>query len=139
VYQAKTLALARRLMDADKVIRSDRPHRCGEQAMDHELSRSLDEHMRFAIANKRLIQLRYGGKLRVAEPHDYGVQRGTAKVLVYQLRESGGGHRSDARGWRLLDVLKIEAIVVLEETFHGSRGESHHRHYVWDAIYARVA
>jgi len=102
-------------------------------------SRSIDGHLRFAIANKHLIQFRYHGRRRVAEPHDYGVQKGTAKLLVYQRRESGGnvsGHT--AQGWRLLDVAKIVECSVLEATFPGSRGEAHHRHYSWDVVYVRV-
>ncbi len=54
-------------------------------------SRSIDGQLRFAIANKHLIQFRYHGDRRVAEPHDYGIQNGTPKVLVYQRRGSGGG------------------------------------------------
>src|SRR5439155_6202844 len=45
-------------------------------------SRSVDGQLRFAIANKRLIQFRYHGDRRVAEPHDYGIQNGTPKLLV---------------------------------------------------------
>ncbi|HEV8394263.1 MAG TPA: hypothetical protein VGQ37_08310 [Vicinamibacterales bacterium] len=34
----------------------------------------FDRQLRFAIAHKRLIEVRYDGRLRVAEPHDYGVK-----------------------------------------------------------------
>jgi hypothetical protein len=40
--------------------------------------------------------------------------------------------------WRLLDTVKIEACVVLDEGFRGSRGASHRRHLEWDILYARV-
>ena len=100
---------------------------------------SIDDQLRFAIANKRLIQFSYLGTLRVAEPHDYGVQKGTAKLLVYQRRGSSHTQRTGVRGWRLLDVSRIEACLVLEDTFHGSRGDAHTRHYTWDEVYARVA
>jgi hypothetical protein len=62
----------------------------------------LDAQVRFAIANKRLVQLTYHGAPRVAEPHDY------------------------------------EDLLVLRETFPGSRGHEHSNHYVWDVLYARV-
>lgn len=104
--------------------------------MRHDL---IDEQLRSAIAGRRLIECTYLGKLRVAEPHDYGVQRGATKLLVYQLRGSGGTPGKSSRGWRLLDVSKLERCVVLEETFPGSRGDAHQHHFVWDVVYARVA
>ena len=98
----------------------------------------LNEQLLFAIAQKRLIQFTYSGGTRVAEPHDYGVQKGTERLLTYQLRRSGGLSRGSVTGWRLLDVAKIEHCVVLDQTFPGSRGQSHHQHYSWDVLYARV-
>jgi hypothetical protein len=102
-------------------------------------SGSVDEQLRFAIASKLLIQVSYSGSTRVVEPHDYGVQKGTRKLLAYQLRRTGGTQGKAVSGWRLLDVEKIEGCLVLEEAFRGSRGESHQHHYVWDLVYARVA
>lgn len=100
---------------------------------------SLDEQLRLAIAERRLIQLRYNGTPRVAEPHDYGIQKGVTRLLVYQLRAVGSDPRKSASGWRLLDTLKIEACDVLDEAFKGSRGPAHQHHYAWDVIYARVS
>jgi hypothetical protein len=104
-----------------------------------EHSPSVDEQLRFAIANKRLIQLFYLGRRRVAEPHDYGILHGTMKLLVYQ-RETfdGGGSRHRDRGWRLFEVSKITECSVLDTGFRGSRIEGHQRHYSWDVVYARV-
>ena len=101
-------------------------------------AQSLDQQLRFAIANKRLIQLRYNGSRRVAEPHDYGVQKGTTRLLIFQRHASGGTGARGVIGWRLLDVLKIDECVVLDQTFAGSRGQSHHRHYEWDSLFVRV-
>jgi hypothetical protein len=99
---------------------------------------SVDGQLRFAIANRRLIQLTYGGRLRLAEPHDYGVYKGVTRLLIYQRHGSGQTRANGATGWRLLDVSKIGGCLVLEETFSGSRGGSHQHHYVWDIVYARV-
>lgn len=106
--------------------------------MNAVASGALDRQLRFAIAQKRLIEVRYGSRLRVAEPHDYGVMNGTPKVLVYQLRASGGPPDSGARGWRLLDVEKISLCAVSETTFSGSRADSSQRHFSWDDLFARV-
>jgi hypothetical protein len=98
----------------------------------------LDRQLRFAIAHKRLIEVHYGGRLRVAEPHDYGVQNGIAKLLVYQLRARGGAPDATARGWRLLDVGKIGICAVSDATFAGSRANASQRHFTWDEVFARV-
>jgi hypothetical protein len=103
------------------------------------VSGSLDERLRFAIANKRLIEVTYGGRVRVAEPHDYGIKNGTPKVLLLQLGERGdAAKRSESTGWRLLDVAKIGSCQVLERTFRGSRGPAYQQHMTWDRVLARV-
>lgn len=94
--------------------------------------------LRFAIAHKRLLGLEYQGRLRIAEPHDFGAMKGAAKLLVYQLLVDGAAPGKPVHGWRLLDVRKIGACKVLEQTFAGSRGDSHQQHMRWDAVFARV-
>jgi hypothetical protein len=95
--------------------------------------------LRFAIANKRLVQLSYQNARRVVEPHDYGVQGGVERLFVHQLRTSPARPGKQTVGWRLLDVVKIDDLVVLEQTFPGSRAEARQKHMVWDVVYARVA
>src|SRR5262245_49219358 len=98
---------------------------------------SLDYRIRYAIAHRRLVEVTYQGRARLAEPHDYGAQRGADRLLIYQRRGPAKPGQSP-RGWRLLDVAKIEGLVVLDETFDGSRGDQHHDHHAWDPLYARV-
>jgi hypothetical protein len=93
--------------------------------------------LRFAIAHKRRLGLEYNARLRVAEPHDFGVMNGTAKLLVYHLSVDGSAAGNRAQGWRLLDLRKIGACRVLG-SFPGSRGDSHQQHMNWDAVFARV-
>ena len=98
---------------------------------------STDARIRAAIADRRLVEVRYQGTARIAEPHDYGIQNGCERLLVFQRRgPARPGHAST--GWRLLDRSKIEALTVLNETFEGSRGQSHSAHYQWEAVYERV-
>ena len=92
--------------------------------------KTADDELRFAITNKRLVKLTYGGRARVVEPHDYGVQKSAVRLLAYQLHT--------APGWRLFDVVKIEELAVLDAVFRGSRGAAHQNHHVWDVVYARV-
>jgi hypothetical protein len=96
---------------------------------------ACDASLRFAIANKRLICFSYNSKWRVAEPHDYGVLNGSAKLLVFEIRDGTG---ASVHAWKLLEVSKIEQLAILEHTFRGSRGQSTQRHMRWDELFARV-
>lgn len=98
---------------------------------------SFDAQVRSAIEHRRLVSLRYNDRERIVEPHDYGIQKGLVRLLVYQLRSSGGSTPS-GKGWRLLDAAKIDGFSLLEETFAGSRGQFHDDHLVWDELWARV-
>jgi hypothetical protein len=55
---------------------------------------ALDEHLRFAIAHRRLIQLSYGGHLRVVEPHDYGLKN--APRCCWDIRYAGEARHVEA-------------------------------------------
>ena len=61
--------------------------------MDNELPKqtsrtqtSVHDLLCLAIDNKRLIEFEYQGRLRIAEPHDYGIINNTKKLLIYQVR-----------------------------------------------------
>jgi len=101
-----------------------------------EVKTSFDAELRMAIAGKRLVQLRYSDSLRVVEPHDYGVQKGTPRLLAYQTRSLVAPSKEP--GWRVFDVPKIAELVVLDQTFKGSRNEPDQQHHEWDVVYARV-
>ena len=102
-------------------------------------SRSVDKQIRFAIAQKRVIQMSYNGKLRTAEPHDYGIKNGSPKLLVYLLMGETSRPKTSVHGWRLLEVSRIDACIVSDDTFPGSRRERLQRHMTWDELFARVA
>ena len=103
--------------------------------MLHYFPPSVDAHIREAIAGRHLVQLRYKNETRVVEPHDYGVQHGVARLLVYQINSTG---KTGSVGWRLFDIGKIESLLVLEATFRGSRRADGQDHHTWDVLYARV-
>ena len=98
---------------------------------------SVEAQIRLAIANKRVVEVGYQGRVRVAEPHDFGRHKGIDRLLVYQLG-SASSIGSEVMGWRLFDVARIESIEVLDTSFKGSRRESGQQHHDWDIIYARV-
>jgi len=87
-----------------------------------------------AIHEKKLVRLTFHGKERVVEPHDYGVQNGTDRLLAYQLAADG----RPAHGWRLLGIAEISALALLGDTFPGNRPAASGKHHRWERIYARV-
>src|SRR5689334_8928702 len=87
-------------------------------------SRTVEDQLRSAIVHQRLINVTYHGKTRVAEPHVYRLRKGTPTLMIYQVKTKGAGRGKSSRGWRLLDVSKIEALTILDETFSGDRSES---------------
>jgi hypothetical protein len=95
---------------------------------------NFDRQLKLAITERHLIEFRYSSTVRIAEPHDYGLLQGAPRLLVYQLR----GERPGPPGWRLLDLAKMEGLVILPRTFQGSRGAMHRDHYRWDELFARV-
>ena len=105
-----------------------------QPSVDHE---SLDRLLRFAIENRRLIELGYHNSVRVAEPHDYGLYKGTERLLAFQLRDSVHPPLH-AVGWRLFNTSEIQECFVLEKAFSGTRARVHQSHLVWDVVFLRV-
>ena len=105
--------------------------------MLHYFPPSVDARIREAIAGKHLVEMRYKGQVRVVEPHDYGVQKGVERLLVYQLNATVGAG-AHTIGWRLFDISKIESLSVLGAKFRGSRRAADQDHHTWDVLYARV-
>ena len=89
-----------------------------------------------AIREKRLIEFTYKScGVRIAEPHDYGIQNGIERLLAFQLSES---RTRTERGWKDLHLADIRSLRVLEQRFAGSRGDSSQKHRTWDVLFARV-
>ena len=97
----------------------------------------IDNLLRLAIGQRRRIRFWYGGKERIAEPHDYGILRGKTCLLTYQI----GGQSSSGNlpNWRWIDVSGIRNLEVLEETFAGNRPAPSGRHQKWDQLLLRVS
>ena len=77
-----------------------------------------------AIFEHRLLRLSYGYRLRVVEPHAYGVNRKGHELLrAYQTW--GTSESGEARGWKLLRVDEITAFEILDERFDAARPDYH--------------
>ena len=69
-----------------------------------------------AIAEKRIVELRYHGYARIVEPHAYGRDKNGDEVLrCYQV--SGGSDSGERTGWKLLKVSEVYSSDVLKQHF----------------------
>jgi hypothetical protein len=95
----------------------------------------VDEVLRTAIQQRRLVRLVYQNRQRIVEPHDYGVQNGSPKLLAYQIAGESSGKLP---GWRWIQADLISDITLLDQTFPGGRAITSGKHHKWEAIALRV-
>lgn len=90
--------------------------------------------VRAAIANRQLIEFRYHGYPRTAEPHVYGIKDGKRQILVYQT----GGLTSTGKvpDWRRINLDDISDFRALAQTFAGPRERPPDDS--WDTVIAQV-
>ena len=74
----------------------------------------LDQLLRTAIEQTRLLRLRYRNRDRIVEPHDYGVHNGVIKLLTWQI---AGSSSSPLPNWRWMETDLISDAQLLDQTF----------------------
>jgi len=94
----------------------------------------LDRLIYTAIQGKHLLRFEYKSKERIIEPHDFGVQKGSVRLLGWQV---GGKSSGRIPGWRWFDVADIRECRTLDQQFAGNR-EVSTRHHRWDEVFIRV-
>lgn len=98
---------------------------------------SVDEAIRAAIADRRLVRFELNGLPRIGEPHDYGVINGVRKLFFYQI---GGQSRSGPPvGWRWAVLTELCDLMILDQRFAGARLAPSGRHTQWDELIATVS
>lgn len=97
---------------------------------------AIHEAILTAIHKKHVLRFIYKNQVRIAEPQDYGIQKGTANLFTYQI--GGESSSSPLPDWRKFVVQKISSLELLEQTFAGSRAVPSQSHQEWDVLFARV-
>src|SRR5579862_7657135 len=95
----------------------------------------LDQLLRTAIEQARLLRLRYLNKDRIVEPHDYGQHNGVIKLLTWQI---GGSSSSPLPNWRWMETNRISDAELLDQTFSGGQATRTGKHHKWDKLFLRV-
>ena len=96
---------------------------------------NVDQLLRTAIEQKRLMRFNYKDKLRIVEPHDYGIRKGSVKLFGYQV---AGLSSEPLPNWRWALVNSISDLDLLNRTFSGRRPTPSGKHHQWDQIFIRV-
>lgn len=97
----------------------------------------VDRVLRLAITERRIVTFTLHDLPRRAEPHDYGMIDGVARLFFYQV---GGRSRSGRPvGWRWAVVSEMSDLAMLDERFTGARPSPTGRHVDWDLLFASVS
>jgi hypothetical protein len=89
-----------------------------------------------AIHEMRLLRFSYKDKLRIAEPQDYGIQKGVVYLFTFQI--GGVSNSGTLPDWRKFGVRGISNLESLDQSFPGSRAVPQHKHQQWDVLFACV-
>ncbi|WP_394827414.1 hypothetical protein [Pendulispora albinea] len=96
----------------------------------------IDRLIRRAIAERRLLKLTLNDRVRIVEPHDYGIKKGLTQLLAYQV--AGESSSGGLPQWRWLQLSKMKNVELLDTHFAGGRETATGEHHGWDVLFARV-
>jgi len=96
----------------------------------------MDELIRTAIGDKRLIAFTYHRCNRIAEPHVYGITKGKHQVLTYQV--DGESRSGKPFGWKRVNLSDMSGLQVLAKHFPGARPTASGQPSHFDVILAVV-
>jgi len=97
----------------------------------------MQELIKQAIREKKLVEFNYSGHHRIIEPHVLGVNNGITQLLGYQI--GGSSMSGGIPDWRRFDLLNISGLSIKADTFPGRRAFPSGRHSSWDNQIAVVS
>ena len=96
----------------------------------------MDELIRQAIAERRLLAYRYNGQRRVGEPHLYGLRNGQPTLLVYQTE--GTSFAGPYPNWRRCELRGLSRFTITGRRFANPRLRSNDALSDWSEVWAIV-
>ena len=97
----------------------------------------MNEVIKSAIENKKVIEFYYKDNLRIVEPFVYGISR-TGKESLRAFQVAGTSADSNSVSWKLFTIEKLSNLIVKEESFVGDRELYNPDDSVITTIFARV-
>lgn len=90
-----------------------------------------------AIAEKRLVQFKYDGRLRIVEPFCCGISNANNYVLRgFQIR---GTDKTKPLCWRLYELAEMSQLNVTQHNFKGNRKEYNPEDPALTEIFCRIS
>jgi hypothetical protein len=93
----------------------------------------LNNSIRNAIRDKKLIEFDYEGHHRIAEPHVHGISNEQYEAQTFQI--GGGSNSGGIPDWRRIKVDQITNLRVTEQRFEGRRPFPSGKHSPFDTTY----
>jgi hypothetical protein len=103
--------------------------------MSSETEPNINPVIWAAVEERRLLRFRYKNRVRIVEPHDYGIHNGVIKLFGFQV---GGSSSEPLPNWRWAEQDLISELQLLNRTFPGGRPNKSGRHHKWDKLFIRV-
>jgi hypothetical protein len=82
-----------------------------------------------------VIRLLYHGRIRILEPHDHGILKGSVQLLAYQVGSSSSRRLPN---WIPMKAEAIIDLELLDQTFPGGRPTASGKHLKWQTLFIRV-
>lgn len=74
-----------------------------------------------AIEERKIIEFRYKGGIRVVEPHCYGIHEGSGKEVLSGYQTGGYTESGGTPDWRTYDISGVSDLKVTDISFLGPR------------------
>lgn len=97
----------------------------------------MNELIKNAIENKKVIEFYYKDDLRIVEPFVQGIST-TGKESLRGFQVGGNSTDSSSYSWKLFTVDKISNLIVKDENFIGDREHYNPNDSAFSQIFARV-
>lgn len=95
------------------------------------IHRTMDEMIREAMSERKLLAFDYKDKPRIVQPHVYGRKNDGNGILA---KQTGGESSQEELGWRRMYLRDMTNMKVLDETFSG-KIDTVGEHSPWDIYY----
>jgi len=96
----------------------------------------LDNLIKTAIAEHKILEFNYDSCHRIVEPHVYGITSRKYELLVYQI--GGGSSSGGIPNWRRMEIRKISNMTINDQHFKGPRPYPSGKHSSFDTKLAVV-
>lgn len=94
----------------------------------------MNQDLVAAIERNLQVEFTYDERLRIVEPHIYGVRCGSEQLFAFQV--GGGSNSGEIGDWRTFKLESIKELKLTKTKIAGPRDGNQHGN--WDIVHARI-